>query len=140
MQTTSKRGIYLIVDGKEVSRKDYIRDLFINGLDGEVNPGSRSDIVRYLNDRFPDQKVIFQQVYQATSDLQSTSSSRGRKQIVITLPDGSEVARRDFIKQTFEHGNSEFDLPSHDRGAIVKFLREKCDHVVAFQIVYQATC
>lgn len=137
--SNNKRGIYLIVDGVEISRKDYIRQLFVDGIEGEVAPGSRSDIVKYLNEHFVDQKIIFQQVYQATSDLQSSSTSRGRKQIVITLPSGEEIARRDFIKQTFERGNDEFDLPSHDRGAIVKFLREKCDHIVAFQIVYQAT-
>lgn len=135
-----KRGIYLTVNGAEISRKDYIRQLFIHGLEDKVKIGSRSDVMNYINATFPDQRVIFQQIYQATSDLQSESTSRGRKQIIITLPNGEQIARREFIKNVFNNGSEEFNLPSHDRGSIVKFLKTECDHDVAFQIVYQATC
>ena len=126
-----KRGVYLTVNKKEIARKDYIRELFINGLADKVQPGSRSDIVKYLNDTFTDQKIIFQQVYQATSDLESSASSRGRNKIVLKKKDGSEIARKDLIEELYKNGMS--------RGDIVRHLKSEYDHTVAFQIVYQAT-
>ena len=130
MSTTKKLGIYLNVDNCEIARKEYIRKLFTEGNE-KVEKGCRSDIVRYLNETFKDQKVIFQQVYQATSDLNASTSVTNRNLKMLVTKDGNEVSRRDIIKKLFASGNS--------RSAIVKILKEEYNESVSFQIVYQAT-
>ena len=58
--------------------------------------------------------------------------SRGRK-ITITDSKGKEFFRVDVIKELWNDGNG------MKRGEIVKVLKEKYDHEVAYQIVFAAT-
>lgn len=58
--------------------------------------------------------------------------SRGRK-ITITDSKGKEFFRVDVIKELWDDGKG------MKRGEIVKILKEKYDHEVAYQIVFAAT-
>ena len=59
--------------------------------------------------------------------------SRGRKIIITDIKSGKEFARVDVIKELWDDGNG------MKRGEIVKVLKEKYDHEVAYQIVFAAT-
>lgn len=69
MQTTIKRGIYLVdpKTNEEVCRRDYIKTLYMNGsAEYEIPAGNRRAIVNHLKSRF-DHTVPFQIVFQATA-------------------------------------------------------------------------
>lgn len=50
-----------------------------------------------------------------------------------------EVCRRDYIKTLYLEGSKEFEIPAGNRRAIVDHLKNRFNHEVPFQIVFQAT-
>lgn len=52
---------------------------------------------------------------------------------------GEEVCRRDYIKTLYMQGSVEYNVPAGHRRSIVNHLKERFNHIVPFQIVFQAT-
>lgn len=101
-------------DGTKVNRKDYIKQLVEEGK-------SRGEIADALD-------ISYQAVYAATKDLEVAGGRGGR--VMVTLEDGSEVSRTEFVKTKFAEGM--------ERKDIVKLLNEM-EVPVTYQAVYNAT-
>ena len=68
------------------------------------------------------------------------SSTTVKRGIWLKDPEtGEDVCRRDYIKELYVHGSKRHEIPAGNRRAIVNHLAAYFDHVVPFQIVFQAT-
>lgn len=71
------------------------------------------------------------------NDMSNATSKRG---IYLTDPKTKEeVCRREYIKKLYVDGSEQYEIPQHNRRAIVNHLKARFDHEVPFQIVFQAT-
>lgn len=112
--------------GEKVLRRDFIQALYANGM-------TRTQIVHYLKNKCA-HETTFQVVFQATSKMENgkeTNSRRGGELKMITLPDGTEIAQRDLIKQLLTDGKS--------RGGIVDYFKKELSMDIPYGTVYQVS-
>lgn len=91
-----ERQVFVLPDGSEVSRAEYIRHLFLE------EDKSRGEITKELG-------VPYSTVYSATANLENSHHKRGQvgggfARKFVELEDGTRMARSNYIRKRIEEG------------------------------------
>jgi len=93
---------FIDVDGEKIARNDYIKQLAEAGM-------NRAAILAKLHEVTGDETIKYQVVYNATKDIEGMGGTRGAK-IMVTLEDGTELPRVEYIKKRHDDGLTVSDI------------------------------
>lgn len=98
--TKTEDGKYQLSDGRIVSRAEVIRELFSQNW-------KRADIAKHLD-------VPYNVVFQATANMTNAHHAPGKGGVaapkMITLPDGTQMPRAEYIRQQVAAGRSRAEI------------------------------